>query len=155
MKKNQLIIIACFINFAVIAGNTNFVESLNTMWKTYNASNILEFVEINVVTNRSPETLFARGAMAIFLQEWGVGGTNLWEQSINLIQTNTSYSAIGRTNVINEINWYKNVFAAIIDDHGSQISWETNNHTVFFTEFWDGMPLYDTLKNITEIETAD
>ena len=98
MKTINTVTAMCCIGFVTFAGDTNFVAQFNSVWKTHNASNVLVFVEQNITTNKSPETLFARGIVAVFLQEWSQGATNYWEESMQMITTNTVYSETGKTN---------------------------------------------------------
>jgi len=128
--------IGCF-GITAFAGDTNFVAQYDAIWKTHNASNILAFVERNVATNRSAEVLFARGNIALTLQDWCVGATNYWEQSIQIISTNSTYAEIGRTNVINKIRWLQGLFTEIeqIDPAGFNAppSWNPVSQAVDFS----------------------
>ena len=153
MKTIKTVVAVCCIGFVAFTGDTNFVAAFNAVYLTHSASNILVFTEHNVSTNASPETLFARGSMAIMLQEWGTGATNYWEQAIQMITTNDMYSAIGKTNVIREIRLLQNIVAEMTCS--PQPTWNTNNHTLIFAEMGAEAPFFDTLKNISVIERVE
>lgn len=140
----------------VFAGDTNFVAAFNNEWRTENASNILAFADAQLSTNRRAETLFARGLVAIYLQEWGRGATNYLGQAIEEVSTNLSYSAAGRSNIVQRIKDAQGSFAAISADANepvdSQPSWNTNTHAVIFNELGDEIPFLLTLEEIAEEE---
>ena len=148
MKKTKMIILACCIGLCGYAGDTNFVNAFNSIWKTHNASNILIFVEQNVTTNKSPETLFARGIIAVALQEWTLGASNYWEQAIQILTTNDTYSAMGKTNAIKEIRGFQMLYSGLSD---SPPRWETNTHSVIFMHSGNEVPFLDELKEISTI----
>jgi len=153
MKKMKMITLIWSLGMTAFAGDTNFVASFKTMWQTHNASNILVFVEQNVATNRSPETLFARGGVALMLQEWSVGATNYWEQAIQTIATNETHSATGRTNIIKEIRWLQDIVSTI--DDNPLPSWNTNVHAVVFAGVGYEAPFFYTLQDIATIESSE
>jgi len=157
MKKNIITILCCCVNVFALASDTNFVMQINELWKSQNASNLLMFTEINVATNPTPVTLFARGATAMTLQRWGVEATNLFEQAAQMISTNNAYSEFGKTRVIAKIQMNCVLFPAIIEnfDQYSQPSWNTNGHVKLFTEFYDEAPFYEDLMEIATIELAE
>ena len=140
------------MNVCAFAGDTNFVADFKTVWQTHNASNILMFTEQNVATNATPETLFARGVIAIMLQSWQ-GATNHFEQSIQMISTNNVYSANGKTNIINEIRWIQSTVEDITDN--ALPAWDTTRHAAFFTELSSEPIFFDTLQNISTLETVE
>ena len=136
-----------------IAGDTNFVATFSTIWKTHNASNILTFVEQNVATNKLPEVFFARGGVALMLQEWSLGATNYWEQAVQMIATNETYSVTGRTNIIKEIRWLQDVVSVIGEN--PLPSWNTNVHAVIFTGIGYEAPFFYTLQDIATIPPVE
>jgi len=144
--------IACCISLSAFAGDTNFVAAFKTTWNTHNASNILVFVEQNVATNRSPETLFARAIVAITLQDWCIGATNYWEQAIQMITTNNTYSVIGKTKSVNSIMALQAIFSEI---NTNPPTWDTNNHAWVFSQPLDEPALFYMLKDISIIETVE
>jgi len=154
MKKVITLIVCCSVSVGTFAGDTNFVAQLKTMWQTHNASNILVFVEQNVATNRSPETLFARGIIASNLQLWKQGATNYWEQAAQMISTNTVYSAQIRTNVAEHIRGFYSFFMALSPDN-SPPSWNTNAHDWFFSRCGDEPTYFDILEIISTLETVE
>ena len=157
MNKNITTLIMSFLSFVMLAGDTNFVIQVNELWKAQNASNLLVFTEINLATNRSPETLLARGVTAAFLQEWGVEATNLFEQAVQMISTNNAYSETGKTKAMAGIQMYCLLFPSIIEnfDQYSQPTWNTNMHMSIFMELNDEAPLFDELMEIATIENAE
>ena len=152
MKTIKTAVAVCCIRFVTFAGDTNFVAVFQAMWQTHNASNILVFAEQNVTTNASPETLFARGIVAIMLQSWH-GATNYFEQSVQMIATNNAYSEIGRTNVIKNIRILQNAVPNITDN--PQPAWITSRHALFFSELATEPIFFDTLKDISTIEPTE
>ena len=65
MKKLVIGFILMVISGSIgLTQTTNFADAFNAIWKTHDASNIFVFVEQAVATNKSPETLFARGIVA-------------------------------------------------------------------------------------------
>ena len=152
MKMIKMVIVMCCVRVVTFAGDTNFVAQFNAIWQTHNASNILMFVEQNVATNKSPETLFARGSVSGMLQGWTIGTTNYWEQAINIISTNTVYSESEKGNVIKEIRGLQSLMTVMPAD--PQPSWNTARHAAFFAEVGDEAPFLDTLKKISTIESA-
>jgi len=153
VKKNKMkkIIIYMMLLITTFADETSFVTAFNTMWQTHNASNILIFVEQNVTTNSSPETLFARGIVAGTLQGWGQGQTNYWEQAMQMLADKEDKSDLWKTNAVNQIQWIQILMSTKgVDDNPP--SWNTNAHSIIFSILGDEPPFYDTLKNITDIE---
>ena len=139
------------LGITAFAGDTNFVASFKTMWQTHNASNILVFVEQNVATNKSPETLFARGIVSTALQFWNQGTTNYWEQSIQMIATNNAYSEISRTNIIKQIRFFQFAVSTMAEDT-PQPSWNVNEQAVIFAELASEPFYFDVLKAISNME---
>ena len=123
--------VAGCLGVTAFAGDTNFVAQYNAIWQTRNATNIYEFVVQTIATNKSPEVLFARGCVAIDLQDWSVGASNYWEQSMQIISTNTVYTEAGRTNVIKKIQWLQGLFAQFEDN--APPSWNTASQAVIFS----------------------
>ena len=152
MKTVKVIVIICCARFGAFAGDTNFVASFKTIWQTHNASNILVFAEQSVATNASPETFFARGIVAIMLQEWGQGATNYFEQATQMVSTNNAYSEVGRTNTIKEIQFVQ--FIAVKMTDKPLPSWNPGDHATFFAELATEPIFFDTLKNISKIEPS-
>ena len=152
MKKIKMIAIVCCLSSVGYAGDTNFVHAFNAIWQTHNASNILVFVEQNVVTNASPEVLFARGTVAIALQAWIPGASNFWEQAIQMISTNSVYSEIGKTNAIKQLQGLQDFFSEVSNDPPT---WNTNNHAVAFARVGDKVPYLHVLQDISTIETVE
>ena len=147
-----MILIVCCIGFFAFAGDTNFVAAFQAMWQTHNATNILVFTEQNVATNKSPETLFARGCIAIDLQGWGAGATNYWEEAAQMIDTNGTYSAVGKTNIIKTIRWLQE---GITDPSDPLLpSWNTNDHIGVFALSPDNPMFYKVLQAISTIPPA-
>ena len=151
MRMIRMVTVMCCIGFVAFAGDTNFVAQFKTVWQTHNASNILVFVEENVATNKSPETLFARGIVSTMLQFWNQGTTNYWEQSIQMIATNNAYSEIGKTNVIEQIRFYQFAFSTMAADT-PQPSWNTKEQAVIFAELASEPCCFDVLKAISTIK---
>jgi len=151
MRKIKAIItvVGC-LGLRALAGDTNFVAAFNASWMTHNASNILVFSEQAVATNASPETLFARGSIAVAIQGWTEGATNYWAQSIQMIATNTVYSEKGRTNIIQEIQSLQRFISNFPSD--PQPSWNTKRHAALFAETGDEVLFFDTLQNISTTE---
>jgi hypothetical protein len=150
MKRVNVIVAVGCLSVATFAGDTNFVAQFDVVWKTHNASNILMFVEQNVATNKSPETLFARGIVAIMLQEWGQGATNYFEQVTQMITTNNAYTEIGKTNIIKDIQFVQ--FIAVKMTDKPLPSWNTNDHATFFVELATEPIFFDTLKAISTMK---
>lgn len=140
----------------ISAGDTNFVAMFDSQWRSQNASNILSYVEANVITNRSVEVLFARGLVAAYLQKWGRGATNYFGQAITAAQSNSFYSASGRSNVVATITRVSGHFEALADDTGeptdSTPNWDTNVHSVIFGELGDQALFLPTLNDLTLIQ---
>jgi hypothetical protein len=136
-------------------GDTNFVNSLNAVWRTNNASNILTFAEQSVSTNRCVETLLGRGIVAVFIQYWGRGATNYFAQAAQIVSTNTSYSVAEKKLARCNIAILKDSFTAITDDanepQNSQPTWDTQTHALFFAEVGEELPFLHLLKEIAEI----
>lgn len=152
MKTIGAFIIVCGVSLSAFAGDTNYVDSFKIAWRTHNASNILEFVEQNVATNASPEALFGRGLIAVMLQSWR-GATNHFEQSIHMIATNGIYSSTGKTNIIQEIRLIQSLVEDVADS--PLPTWNTNRHTLFFSELVAEPIFFDTLEKISIIESAE
>lgn len=137
-------------------GDTNFVAAFNAQWTSQNASNILFYVDAQVTTNRQVETLFARGLVAAYLQKWGRGATNYFSQAIAAAQSNTTYSASGRSNVVQMITEAKRHFEALSDDSMEPINsgptWDPNVHAVIFGELGDQAPFLTTIDRIANTE---
>jgi len=138
------------------SGDTNFVAAFNAQWSSQNASNILVSVDAQVATNRNVETLFARGLVAAYLQKWGRGATNYFGQAIAAAETNTTYSAAGRSNVVQMVTEASGHFAALVEESGeptnSVASWDTNVHAVIFGELGDQAPFLNTLDRIANTQ---
>lgn len=154
MKIMRVFAVVCCLNGVIFAGDTNFVVAFKVMWQTRNASNILEFVEQNVATNASPETLFARGGVASTLQFWSQGMSNYWEQAMQMIATNNAYSEIGRTNAIRQVSGLRDLTLAMTPYHAFP-SWKTNAHAAIFAELGDEAPYFDVLQSISTIDSAE
>ena len=153
IRVAMMVIMGC-VSFTAWAGDTNFVAQFDAIWQTHNATNILVFVEDNVATNVSAEVLFARGNVAIELQDWGVGATNYWEQSIQMISTNSAYSEIGRTNVINKIQFFRGMLAKAIEIEGLDTpSWKPKVHALAFS--LSKTPDLELLKAIATLPPAE
>ena len=156
--KTTLSVVLFFASLVVLAnaGDTNFVAAFDLQWRSENASNVLAYVESEVATNRNVETLFARGLVAAYLQEWGRGATNYFGQAIAEAQSNTSYSAAGRSNVVQLITEAQGHFEALADDSGEPTNsvprWDTNTHAVIFGELGDQAPFLTTLDQIATSE---
>ena len=155
--RNQFFIAVVFaILLSANGGDTNFVTAFDAQWSAKNASNVLVYVEAQVTTNREVETLFARGLVAGYLQKWGRGATNYFGQAITEAQSNTSYSASGRSNVIQMITTAKGHFEALADECGeatnSTPTWDTNVHAVIFGELGDQAPFLTTLDQIANTQ---
>lgn len=131
MKRINVVMIASCFGVTAFAGDTNFVAQYDAIWQTRNATNIYEFVEQAIATNKSPEAFFARGCVALDLQDWSIGASNYWEQSIQIISTNSIYTEIGRTNVVNRIRWLQGLFAQIEDN--APPSWNAASQAVIFS----------------------
>lgn len=151
--------VVLFVTLLVVlanAGDTNFVATFDLQWRSQNASNVLAYVESQVGTNRNVETLFARGLVAAYLQEWGRGATNYFGQAIAEAQSNASYSAEGRSNVVQLITEAQGHFEALADDSGEPTNsvprWDTNTHAVIFGELGDQAPFLTTLDQIATSE---
>lgn len=150
--------IIIFLGFALTihAGDTNFVAVFSTEWQSQNASNILTFSESQISTNRNVETLFARGVVAAYLQKWGRGATNYFALAILNAQSNSMYSPVGRSNVVQIITEIKNNFDALTEDSGeptnSLPTWDTNIHSVVFGELGGKAPLLSTLEAISKTQ---
>jgi len=151
MRKIVSVVVVCCVSFITRAGDTNFVAQLNAIWQTHNASNILVFVEQNVATNKSPETLFARATIAFTLQDWGIGASNYWEQSIQMISTNNAYTEIGRTNAVAEIRALQGVFARFEDN--APPSWNPVGHAADFSR--PKAPFLGILEEIANIPLVE
>ena len=145
--------VAWCVGIVAFAGDTNFVATFKAMWQTHNASNILVFAEQNVATNASPETFFARGIVAIMLQEWGQGATNYFEQTVQIISTNTAYAEPKKVETIKNIHDVQ--FLAVRMTVNPLPSWKTNDHATFFRELPTEPIFFDTLKNISTIEPTN
>jgi len=152
--KVKILYIGVFglVAFNAYAGDANFVASFDAQWRAQNASNVLAYVESQVATNRSVETLFARGLVAAFLQKWGRGATNYFGQAIAEARRNTTYSESGRSNVVQVITQIKGSFDALVGD-GSEVSnsvptWDTKSHIEIFRESGDQVPFLDVLNGI-------
>jgi hypothetical protein len=156
--KTMLSVVLFVVSLAALAnaGDTNFVAAFDLQWRSENASNVLAYVESQVATNRNVETLFARGLVAAYLQEWGRGATNYFGQAIAEAQSNTSYSAAGRSNVVQLITEAQGHFEALADDSGEPTNsvprWDTNTHAVIFGELGDQAPFLTTLDQIATSE---
>lgn len=148
--------VLCFAALSTNAGDTNFVAAFDVQWRSQNASSILAYVESQVATNRDVETLFARGLTAAYLQKWGRGATNYFGEAIAEAQSNTTYTASGRSNVVQMIIEAKNHFEALADDSGeptnSMPMWDTNLHAVLFGELPDQAPFLTTLGGIANTQ---
>jgi hypothetical protein len=155
MNKIKITIAVCSLGLLAFAGDTNFVAQFKDVWQTHNASNILVFVEQNVATNKSPETLWARGSVAGSLQGWLIGTTNYWEEAIQMISTNNTYSVTGRTNTIKSLRWNQDVTAEISNMEFRPLPlWNTNAHAFIF--MYSDEPLdFDDLKAISTIPSAE
>jgi hypothetical protein len=153
MKRIRVVMMVGCFGITAFAGDTNFVAQFDAIWQTRNASNILVFVEQNVATNKSPETLFARGIVANTLQLWTQGATNYWEQAAQLISTNTVYAELERTTVAKEIRGH-NVFIAATLSNNSPPSWDSASHTLFFSALGDKPLYFDILERIAAIKSA-
>jgi len=140
----------------VRGGDTNFVAAFDAQWSSQNASNVLVYVDAQVATNREVETLFARGIVAAYLQKWGRGATNYFGQAIAEAKSNTTYSASGRSNVVQMITEVQGHFEALADDSGeptnSVPTWDTNVHAVIFGELGDQAPFLTTLDRIANTQ---
>ena len=152
MKKVIVMIVCCGINVCALAGDTNFVEAFNAVWLTHDASNVLVFVEQNVATNASPEVLFVRGIIAMALQDWVPGATNYWEQAIQMVTTNSLYSEKGKTNAVNQIQFFQRIF---IGSNTNPPSWHPEWHEHFFTKTGDEAPFLNAVRNIATIPLAE
>ena len=125
---------------------TDFADAFNAIWKTHNASNILEFVEQAVATNKSPATLFARGVVALELQEWGVGAIHYWEQALQMIVANNMYPAVWEKSVTKTLCWMQ--LSSASEKGDALPSWNANAHAEIFAHWGDEVPHYDELKEI-------
>jgi len=152
MKRVGMVAVVCCVGFFAYAGDTNFVAAFNAVWKTHNASNILVFVEQNVATNKSPETLFARGTIAVTLQACSQDATNYWEHAIQMVTTNNVYSDKGKTNAVKQIQAVQNLFAGASTNHPS---WNTELHNFFFKKMGDEVPYLGILQRISTIERVE
>ncbi|MDX9976057.1 MAG: hypothetical protein RBU21_23970 [FCB group bacterium] len=158
MKHQYLFFLGAVLVASLVAngGDKNFVAGFDAQWSSQNASNILVYVDAQVATNREVETLFARGLVAAYLQKWGRGATNYFGQAIAEAETNTSYSAAGRSNIVQMITEASGHFAALAEELGeptnSVPSWDTNVHAVIFGELGDQAPFLTTLDRIANTE---
>lgn len=158
MKQQHLLFTVAVLatSITVRGGDTNFVAAFDAQWRSQNASNVLVFVDAQVATNREVETLFARGLVAAYLQKWGRGATNYFGQAIGEAQSNTMYSASGRSNVVQMITRVNEIFEALADESGeatnSVPTWCTNVHSVIFGELGDQAPLLTTLDRIANTQ---
>jgi len=158
MKHHYRFYIGVALVTALVAtgGDTNFVSAFNAQWSSKNASNILLYVDAQVATNREVETLFARGLVAVYLQKWGRGATNYFSQAISEAETNTNYSAVGRSNIVHMISEASGHFASLAEESGEPTNsaplWDTNVHAVIFGELGDEAPFLTTLDRIANTE---
>lgn len=150
--KTTVVSVYLALTSLTLGGDTNFVSTFNSQWVAGNATNVLVYIEDQLATNRRPETLFARGLVAMYLQEWGRGATNYLGQAVSETSTNTSYSAEGRTNIIQLINQAQADFKAVVahanEPTNSVALWNTNTHIVIFSELGDELPYLQILSNI-------
>lgn len=158
MRFYHLLFLVFVLGASLVAdgGDTNFVAAFSAQWSSQSATNILVYVDAQVATNRNVETLFARGLVAAYLQKWGRGATNYFGQAIAAAETNTTYSAVGRSNIVHMIRVASGHFAALAEEAGEPIdstpSWDTNIHAVIFGELGDQAPFLSTLEQIANTE---
>ena len=129
--------------------NTNFVGALDASWRDHNASNVIVFVEQELATNQTSEVYFARGIVAAYLQEWGVGATNYFRLARDRAETDARYTASYRAKVTNAIAQAGTGIEGVMEVAGQQGGspyWNTNTHAVIFTEYPEEIPFQDTIK---------
>ncbi len=152
MKISHIILLVVLFCGTAFAGDTNFVVTVNTIWQTRNASNVVAYVDGYLATNRNAEALFARGVLAAALETWGRGAAHYLEQAIAEAQTNTLYSVENRTHVVNEMDGIRNIFIAIANDAkeplDSTAQWDTGNQSDIFREVGDEFPFLWILEKI-------
>ena len=148
MKKLMIGLMVIVVNGSIaLAQTTNFIEAFNAIWNTHDASNILAFVEQNVATNKSPETLFARGIVAFTLQLWPQGASDCWEEAIQMIVPDNAHFASWQTNAISKVQEFRDVFKG---EEGNAPSWDANMHKIVFARCGDEAPLLDDLKTMID-----
>ena len=157
MKATRVFILALLCGtMECFSGDTNFVAAFNEVWRTQNASNIVAFTEANVNTNESAETLFARALAAVYLEKWARGGTNYLGQAQIAVQSNQTYSAEGRSQILELLEDTKGLFEALADDSleasNSIPQWDTNMHAVVFQELGDEVPFFSSIWKLAEIQ---
>lgn len=151
MSRICLSLVASVLSGAFLArgGDTNFVGALNTLWCSRDASNVLVFVDSQLATNREVETLVARGVLAAYLQEWGRGATNYFALAIAAAYSNNSYSAAGRSNVVQSITRINRHISALLESSGEATNsvpkWDTNGQAEIFGELGDQVPYFEEL----------
>lgn len=129
--------------------NTNFVSELEAAWQGHDASNVLAFIEEELTTNQNAEVYFARGIVAAYLQEWGVGATNYFGLATDSAGTDARYSADYRVTVTNAISQAVAGIEAVMEmagGAGNSPSWNTNTHAVIFSEFSLEIPFKATIE---------
>ena len=144
MKISHIIFLIILLCGKVFAGDTNFVAEVNTIWQTRNASNIVAYVDGYLATNRNAEALFARGVIALCLENWARGAASYLDQAAGEVNTSTNYSQEQKNRLSQIIVSDKEIFEAIATDANEPISstgkWDTNIHTLFFREVGDEFP---------------
>jgi len=134
---------------SVSRANTNFVSALETNWQAHNASNVLSFVEAELTTNQNAEVFFARGIVATYLQEWGVGATNYFRMSIDSAEVDLRYTPEYRAVVLRAIAQAVAGIEAVMEMTGGEGGtplWNTNTHSVIFGEFPQEIPFKSTIE---------
>ncbi len=147
-----LLVSGLSVTFLVRGGDTNFVAALNTHWCSRDASNVLAFVDSQLATNREVETLVARGVLAAYLQEWGRGATNYFGLAIAAAYSNSSYSALGRSNVVQSITRINRHISALLESTGEATNsvpkWDPNGQAEVFGELGDQVPYFEELDEL-------
>lgn len=149
MKIFSYVLVIWLLLISASKGNTNFVSALKVNWQGHNASNVLAFVEAELTTNQNAEVYFARGIVAAYLQEWGVGATNYFRLAIESAETDSRYSTRYRAMVLQAIAQAVAGIEAIMEmagGGGDSPSWNTNTHTVIFNEFAQEIPFKATVE---------
>ena len=156
MKIQKIIISGMLVCSTAFAGDTNFVATVNSMWQTRNASNIVAYVDSYLATNRNAEALFARGAIALCLESWGRGAGDYLTQAVGEINSNSYYTVEQKGLLSKKITAYSGLFVAIANDANeptnSVPTWNTNNQAIIFREIGDEFPYLFILEDIANTQ---
>ena len=149
MRKTSGLCALWLLSIVAARANTNFVSALEAHWHGNNASNVLVYVENELTTNQNAEVYFARGIVAAYLQEWGVGATNYFRLASVSAEADSRYSADYRAKVMQAISQAVVGIEAVMEmaeGEGGTPSWNANTHTVIFTEFSQKIPFDKTIR---------